>query len=681
MSSVTITNVYVNAVPTGGTIAKAGDRIFMLLFFQGVFITQGASNVKIFDRATGLLELDLRSLIRAGSSGAKTAILNRAGSGGSLNLAQRVLLEAPRDFTPSVSDGRLDRVTTAGEASGEAHYMLSQGLYSFPFLDGQKDIELNTGDAGDAFHTRLVTRLGNAFTYVNGPKVTLLNPDFGSDTDVITVTGTGFGPSAVGLSATLDGVAVDALTYISPISFTFEVPHLTSGVGVKTFSVSTVAGGTSKYFNAFNYTGSVVITSVTPARFPQLKATDIAIVGVSFETGSTVSIIDVATGAVNACTAVLVTGTTLITCRVPALRAGNKVLKVQTPNNGAAFKSVYYFKILSLHGAGVVVKFGTTQPATPDAAHTVSTHVVLADLSADQALFRRPSDYDASLTGLPWTKNHYHQVFIGTDAIRDSMNSSHNEAGDSLISMPGMRGAVRSTNQIAISEPVGTIERVTLRAHAGVPLTAWQVLHTPVEVDGDGNTVQPVRGNTGFVSVGLGFDDTNVYGLVKYERSIPNGLTVFVATLESYTFEPDAAALPDLDQPDFANPYTLGSHDAAPYVQTRSNMLRELAIYEAEHDLRSGGHRVPLSRFAGFATELDDFATAPDNTTDTLVVLVGTISTSKLYLQPSLVGDAGAGIAEASLIFSPTKVYIGIRSVTIGSTRNFRVVLYSVTDS
>lgn len=620
-----ITSVNVGS-PSGGATASPGSDIYVsVAYTTGVYLFVFA-DVRVYDHTTGLLE-DTHAQVMLGYINATT----------------------------------LGLVFPVGSV----------------LSDGVKDIVLVTR-ASVSSTVLEYQRFNNAFTFIAPPEVTAIEPSEGSDADTIAVTGLHFGASSGTLSAKLDGVAV-SITYTSATAFSFVVPHLTTGPGLKSFSV-TAPGGTVTYFDVFNYLGSVRVYSIAPSRVPRFRTTPVRITGLNFQVGSTVSVVRTSDGASAACTGVVVGSSTDITCVVPALTDGTYRVYVTTPSNGTASIAIIYYKVLSIHGIGMVIKFGRTQPANPDAAHTITVRAVFADLYTGKKQFTTPDTYDDGVVGRAWKKNHYQQIFGGTDTIRRAMNAGHDADGKSLVALPGMAGVARASAVVAISPPVGTVERVTLRAHDGAPMIAWMTLNGPALVDGDGNVTELLQGDTAYVSVGLAFDHVNVYGLVKWRRGIPNGTRTFVATMDAFAFPLTADDPPALDQPSFTDPYGAGSHAAAPYEQERGNLVKQLAIYSAEHDMVSGDHRIPLKRYSGYSVAHDDYHIAPNDTTTATWIDIGAKSTSHLYLPPSLVGDSGVGIAQASLAESSTRVYLVLRSLTLAGSRRYRAVVARVSD-
>lgn len=532
---------------------------------------------------------------------------------------------------------------------------------------GAKDVRVTSTSHGSA-------TLTFGFTVTNPPvTISSVSPSqFFQDTAAtITITGTNFINVT---SVTIGGTTCTSVVVSGSTQITCTTPA--KAAGSYTLTVTTAAHGSAS--TTFNYIANppVTITSVSPARGVQNTTHAITITGTNF-----INVTSVTIGG-TACTGVSVPNSTQITCTTPSKPVGSYSLFVATSAHGSVTSTFEYTFPLLLFGATLAVSQTPFTIVAPSASDTIIAKTSRFSSTAEANLATPPGrdidTYDASGVGLAWTKSHYNQIFTGIDRLKRSLDTQHHSAdGSSIFSITGLRGIQKVSKPVSISPPVGTSSVVELIAHGGNFYTGLQQLHTPTSLAGEA-----LDGDTSWATIRMAFDDTKVYGVATYEVDLTGKTTTFTATYAAYLFLAEAPSLPPISAPNLENPGApkkrIGN-DA--YQRLRTNLTSAKSLYEAEHDIKTGEHRIPLARVQGFTTIFDDEIEVPPGLGGVQVIRIesGTYRENQ-YFQPSLIGNANSGIVCATLGFDADNVFAILRRVTLGQTNTFRMRCYRVDD-
>lgn len=168
------------------------------------------------------------------------------------------------------------------------------------------------------------TTASNAFTVLTPPTLSAISPSSGTTGTSVTITGSNF---LSGASVTFAGVNAGNVSVVNSSTITCTAPSLGSQ-GNKTVTVSTSDGSAS---GTFTFSLAPTVGGVSPTT---IKAGDtVTVTGTNFVSGSTVKIGN------DSATNVSVTSSTSLTCRVPAISAGQSLalgLTVTTPGGSAS---------------------------------------------------------------------------------------------------------------------------------------------------------------------------------------------------------------------------------------------------------------------------------------------------------------------------------------------------------
>ena len=173
---------------------------------------------------------------------------------------------------------------------------------------GMVDVEVANSNGADT--------LENAFTYVDAPTITDVDPDHGTSNGdtLVTVTGTNFTPIR-GTTITFGGVAATEVAYVSPTEMTCKTPaHAAGDVDV----VVTTSYGTDTLVNGYEYADEPEITSTEPEYGPINGNNAIIITGTGFTTTEDTIVLFGTTEAID----LEVVNPTTITCKAPPHPAG-----------------------------------------------------------------------------------------------------------------------------------------------------------------------------------------------------------------------------------------------------------------------------------------------------------------------------------------------------------------------
>ncbi|MBI2605013.1 MAG: IPT/TIG domain-containing protein [Deltaproteobacteria bacterium] len=177
---------------------------------------------------------------------------------------------------------------------------------------GSYDLTITNPDA------QFVT-LGNGFTYNPFPSVSSISPTNGrlSGTNTLTITGTGF---LAGAAVTVGGSACTSVSVPNSTTITCAAPAKTAG----TYSVAVTNADTQSAALPASYTYNPLptITSRAPTNGKLAGGGTLTINGTGFMNGVTVTI------GGTACASPALTGSTTITCTVPAKTAGSYAILV-----------------------------------------------------------------------------------------------------------------------------------------------------------------------------------------------------------------------------------------------------------------------------------------------------------------------------------------------------------------
>ena len=200
-----------------------------------------------------------------------------------------------------------------------------------------------------------VGNLTNGYTYVLGPTVTGVSPNFGpvSGGTAVTITGANF---AAGATVTFAGVAATNVVVVNSTTITATTPAGSPG-GV---SVTVTVNGQAGSLNGFTYIGQPTVTSVSPNNGSTLGGTAVSITGTNFASGATVMF------GSNAATNVVVVNSTTITAVTPVGTAGPVTVTVTNlgPQSGSLANGYTYVVTAGLTAPGnfTGALAGTTVP-------------------------------------------------------------------------------------------------------------------------------------------------------------------------------------------------------------------------------------------------------------------------------------------------------------------------------
>ncbi|HKK92073.1 MAG TPA: IPT/TIG domain-containing protein, partial [Longimicrobiales bacterium] len=129
--------------------------------------------------------------------------------------------------------------------------------------------------------------LAGGFTYLPGPAITSIAPDFGptSGGTAVTITGTGFVDGAV---VTIGGAVASNVTFVDATSITATTPA--GAAGDADVVVTNPDAQTSTLTGGFTYVPPPVVSAISPNSGPADGGTDVTISGTGFVDGATVEI-------------------------------------------------------------------------------------------------------------------------------------------------------------------------------------------------------------------------------------------------------------------------------------------------------------------------------------------------------------------------------------------------------
>lgn len=431
------------------------------------------------------------------------------------------------------------------------------------------------------------------------------------------------------------------------------------------------------------YDGTVNVYAVTPANLERFKLTPMTITGANFEDGASVQV-----DGLSAATNVVVVDANTITCVSPGMPRGLYAVKVTSPRNGHDEANAYWYTKATILGAAFLVRFPAGEVAAPVASRSIVTRSARVN-ATDAGQFaagphEAPDLWDASAAGLPDSRNHRHQLFEAAALILASLAAEHGpDDYQSAISILGIRDVQRVTTRVAVAPPRGAQVLARIAAHGANPVTAFHTLHTPVVLDAAGAVTSRPAGDTAYTSTALAFDDASIYVLARFEEEVVNGANEYTATHDAFLFEPgETDTLPPVAALDFARVeregYTIGPEA---YDSARGNAEAQLAAFEAEHDLPSGRHRVPFSRWTGYERCFDAMVDGPSAIGGRVEIEIDDAPRTSFYLWPYVKGNPGSGVFSCTLAFSRTRVLACIERITAGSTNAVRLVGFKVSDS
>lgn len=474
---------------------------------------------------------------------------------------------------------------------------------------------------------------------------------------------TGLGFNEPGLVISIGGEAT-TITSRSATTATVVVGMTGQSPGLKTIELSATKRTTTTYTDAFNYTGSARIISITPSVGVNGVPNNVEITGVNFVAPATVTFQG------TSASSIVVVSPTKITCTLaPESRSG--YVYVTTPNGPTLLaRQAIAFTLPPIFASG----------ANPPVINVSTVSINATTSSNNESSVGSSIDtYDASGVGLGFTKNHYHQVYKGTDQIHEALITQHGTGQlISRVSAVGFKGSVRVDSVVSINSALRSHFATRVYIHDGTHVTGFQQLHTPVNPDGTA-----VSDETSLVALRFGFDDTNVYSVITVEELSLGGVNEFTATNSAFLFPIAPASLPPIDAPNFAIVGAMGAslgNDA--YARMRSNLIAMKDLVEAEHNATTGNHEVPLSRFDGYSLAYDGVVVAPTNVGAwTWVKIASSGYSTKRFLQPALVGAAGSGIVVPTLCYATSGVYVRLLRITSGITNDFTMKCVSISDT
>lgn len=173
----------------------------------------------------------------------------------------------------------------------------------------------------------------DSFTYATAPTIADVLPAGGdvAGGTTITVTGTGF---FTGATVTVGGTACTPVVVVSPTELTCVTPA--GSHGLADVEVTTPLG-TATDVGGFAYVYAPTLTSVSPAGGDTAGGTEITIVGTNLYDGATVTV----GGA--ACTNVVVTPLTSLTCTTPPGTAGLADIEIVTTEGSVTAPDAFTF--------------------------------------------------------------------------------------------------------------------------------------------------------------------------------------------------------------------------------------------------------------------------------------------------------------------------------------------------
>ena len=188
-----------------------------------------------------------------------------------------------------------------------------------------------------------IGNLTNGYTYVLGPNVTGVSPNYGpvAGGTAVTITGANF---ASGATVTFAGIAATNVVVVNSTTITATTPAGNAGVVSVTVTVSGQAGS----LNGFTYIAQPSVTSVSPNTGTTLGGTAVSITGTNFASGATV------TFGSNLATNVVVVNSTTITAVTPVGTAGAVTVTVTNlgPQSGSLANGYTYIVTAGLTAPG-----------------------------------------------------------------------------------------------------------------------------------------------------------------------------------------------------------------------------------------------------------------------------------------------------------------------------------------
>jgi hypothetical protein len=161
--------------------------------------------------------------------------------------------------------------------------------------------------------------LSSGFTYRAAPSISSISPNngFSSGGTTLTITGTGF---LTGATVLLGTSPCSGVTVVSSTSITCSTPsHIAGSVNV---SVTNTDSQTVTLTNGFTFNAPPTVTSVSLNAGALAGGTNVTITGTGYYAGASVDF------GGSACSSVVVTGTTSITCTTSTHAAGSVTVKV-----------------------------------------------------------------------------------------------------------------------------------------------------------------------------------------------------------------------------------------------------------------------------------------------------------------------------------------------------------------
>lgn len=286
-----------------------------------------AACIPMFFSACGGGMLAPTSSSQSGTAHAITSIVPDTGSASGGN----TVTITGTDFTSGAS------VSFGGTAASKVSFVSSTQLRATTpaHVSGTVSVAVTNADGSSA-------NLPNGFTYTStGLTVGSVSPASGAAAGgtAVTITGTGF---ASGASVSFGGVAASAVSFVSSTQLKATTPaHAGGAVSV---AVTDPDGSSADLPSAFTYTsGSLNVSSVSPASGPSAGGTTVTITGTGFDSGTSVSI----GGLVP--TSVTVASSTTIHAVTPAHSFGSVSVTVTTSGGkSAALASGYTYHAVSL---------------------------------------------------------------------------------------------------------------------------------------------------------------------------------------------------------------------------------------------------------------------------------------------------------------------------------------------
>jgi hypothetical protein len=290
-----------------------------------------------------------------------------------------------------------------------------------------------------------------------------------------------------------------------------------------------------------------------------------------------------------------------------------------------------------------------------------------------------PDTYDASEVGLGFTKNHYNQIFSGTQKILTAWENTHNHVDNTSVlhintAFLSDRLVVNLTPEDLTSMVLGTKIVKTLGELEE---------NSPVFMFNLSRAAGPTSSVSGAVGSQLilrtAFDDVNSYVMAEF---VTSGITN-----TRYTYQIEALNV-KLNHEESATVYsapnlvagtTKGNSIYNSYTQLRNNMLSQLGRFTRDHNVLDGSHTVPMSNITGYSKVYDHNVSAPSGVGQKSTILISSTPSQK-YFFPWLQGQADSGIVAAFIGYSSTGIYLILERRTAGTTNTFRACVYAIND-